>query len=200
MTKFALIMNDNSYPGREILSKLHDIKVDVLCIGKYPKFNSMEEDRCGGYWKPRDQSVLMKQHNFYFFKTLNSLKLINFLKKTNYCIGIQGGTGILKKDIIDLFKFGIINFHPGNLPFYRGCSAPEYQYFDNKEIICTAHLINPKIDCGNIIEKKTLNVNYSSYNRFRASIYPEISFFVNNLPLPKNSLVLSKDEQYIKEN
>ena len=181
MTKICLIMNDNSYPGREILSKLNCTKIDVLCIGKQPLIDLMEEDRCGGYWKPLDQSILKQKHNFYFFDNLNSEELIKHLKKNNYSLGIQGGTGILKKNIINLFKFGIINFHPGDLPFYRGCSAPEYQYLDNKAIICTAHFINSKIDCGNIIDKKKLNVSYLSYSKFRASIYPEISFFVNDL-------------------
>ena len=60
MTKICLIMNNNSYPGREILSKLNCIKIDVLCVGKQPLIDLMEEDRCGGYWKPEDQSILEK--------------------------------------------------------------------------------------------------------------------------------------------
>ena len=60
MTKICLIMNDNSYAGREILSKLNCKKIDVLCLGKQPLIDLMEEDRCGGYWKPEDQSILEK--------------------------------------------------------------------------------------------------------------------------------------------
>ena len=65
MTKICLIMNDNSYAGREILSKLNCKKIDVLCLGKQPLIDLMEEDRCGGYWKPLDQSILQQKHNFY---------------------------------------------------------------------------------------------------------------------------------------
>ncbi len=179
--KISLIMNDNSYSGREYLSQLRHFNIDVICIGKFSKTNLIEVDRCGGFWKPQKQSFLEKHFRFFFFENLKSIKFINHLKKFEYCLGIQGGTGILKKNIINCFKFGIINFHPGDLPYYRGCSAPEYQYIDKKEVICTAHLINEEIDAGNIIEKRKLNLDYSSYFNFRASVYPEISLFVRDL-------------------
>ena len=179
--KITLIMNDNSYPGREYLSKLIGYNIDVICVGSFPKISLLENDRCGGFWSPKEQSFLQNYFKFFFYKSLESKDFINHLKQKKYCIGIQGGTGILKKNVTDYFKFGIINFHPGDLPSYRGCSAPEYQYIENKKIICTAHLINEKIDTGNIIEKRTLNLDYSSYFNFRASIYPEISFFVRDL-------------------
>ncbi len=93
-------------------------------------------------------------------------------------MGIQGGTGILKDNIISNFNFGILNFHPGDLPFYRGCSAPEWQLFENKPIISTCHLIDEGIDTGPILKKKKLNVSMKSYESFRSSIYPQTSIFV----------------------
>ena len=76
---------------------------------------------------------------------------------------------------------GIINFHPGDLPFYRGCSAPEYQYCDNKPIISTCHFISEGIDDGDIIEKIKLDVDFTSYHSFRATIYPQTAKFVVNI-------------------
>ena len=51
----SLIMNQNSYAGREYLAELlkREIKVDVIQIGKYPKIDDIEEKRCGGLWQPK---------------------------------------------------------------------------------------------------------------------------------------------------
>lgn len=178
--RICLIMNDNSYPGREYLSRLRieQIKVDVICIGDYSSENVFENLRCDNLWKPIDQNELKKDFNFYHFGSLNSTKLIDFLIKKEYDIGIQGGTGILKSKVFNKFKFGILNFHPGKLPEYRGCSCPEWQILHNLQVISTCHLIDSGIDTGKIIDYKKLNLDYSSYANFRSSIYPETSKFV----------------------
>ena len=95
----------------------------LFVFGKNDEISFIENSRCGNLWCPEKQSKLMNFHNFYFFKNLKSNELISFLEKSKYDIGIQGGTGILKKNIINKFKLGIVNFHPGLLPMYRGCSA-----------------------------------------------------------------------------
>ena len=176
-------MNDNSYAGREYLSNLckNNIKVDVLNIGKFPVLNTNEEKRCGNLWKPDSVKSLLDFHHFHYFNSLKSKDLLEFLKKQNYDLGIQGGTGILKLNIICNFKSGILNFHPGDLPLFRGCSAPEWQFFENKPIISTCHLIDEGIDTGPVLKKKKLNVCLKSYESFRASIYPETSVFVSEV-------------------
>ena len=179
----ALIMNDNSYAGREYLSELlkKNIKIDVINIGDFPIRNINEDKRCGNLWKPDSVNSLCKFHDFYNFNSLKSISLLEFLKNKNYELGLQGGTGILKYNIISSFKFGILNFHPGDLPFFRGCSAPEWQLFENKPIISTCHLIDEGIDTGPVLMKKELIVSMKSYESFRASIYPETSVFVSEV-------------------
>ena len=181
--KIALIMNENSYAGREYLSGLFkkNIKIDVIQIGKFSKNNISEDKRCCNLWKPDSVKLLSKFHNFFEFNSLKSKDLLEFLKNKKYDLGIQGGTGILKDNIISNFNFGILNFHPGDLPFFRGCSAPEWQLFENKPIISTCHLIDVGIDTGPIQKKKKLNVSMKSYESFRASIYPQTSIFVSKV-------------------
>ena len=176
----ALIMNDNSYAGREYLSKLifSGFKIDVIIIGNFPSFDMDEDKRCGGLWNPPSQNVLLKKLDFYKFNSLKSLKLENLLSLKKYHLGIQGGTGILKHNIINKFKYGIINFHPGDLPYYRGCSAPEWQLYEGNDIVSTCHLIDEGIDSGPILAKKKLNFEYNSYFEFRSKIYKETSKFV----------------------
>ena len=176
-------MNQNSYVCREYLSKLTDLQIDVISIGEYPEFDHDEEERCGNLWKPESEQELSKHFNFYSFKNLNSKELEEFLISKNYHIGIQGGTGIIKSNIIQLFSLGLLNFHPGDLPYYRGCSAPEWQLYEQKEIVSTAHKIDEGIDTGVILLKKELDVSLKSYVHFRASIYPETSKFVRDVIL-----------------
>tara|TARA_Y100000741_G_C18142757_1_gene513815 strand:+ start:191 stop:874 length:684 start_codon:yes stop_codon:yes gene_type:complete len=198
MKKTALIMNHNSYAGREYLSQLKNINLDVITIGNYAEINAMEEERCGGFWKPDSEPLLKKSFNFFNFESLQSNDLIEFLKKNEYEIGIQGGTGILKLNVIELFSIGIVNFHPGDLPQYRGSSAPEWQLFENQNVISTAHFIDEGIDTGKIICKKKLNLNNSSYEKFRASVYPETAIFVHDLILnlqQEDSLILNAEIQ-----
>ena len=191
--KLALIMNEHSYAGREYLSRLKDFDIDVICIGSFPKISTIEEERCNGLWKPPAQSDLELLFDFYYFNSLESSDLKLHLSKKNYFLGIQGGTGIIDEGLINFFKLGIINFHPGDLPNYRGCSAPEWQLLNRKEIICTVHKLTKNIDAGPIIFKKRLNVNLDSYQKFRSSIYPEISILVREI-LCKALL----DEQFIR--
>lgn len=183
LIKIALIMNQNNYAGREYLSKLTDLQIDVISIGEYPEFDNDEEERCGNLWRPESEQDLYKHFNFYSFKSLKSKELEEFLISKNYHIGIQGGTGIIKSNIIRLFSLGLLNFHPGDLPYYRGCSAPEWQLYEQKEIVATAHKIDEGIDSGAILLKKELNVSLKSYAHFRASIYPETSKFVRDVIL-----------------
>ena len=173
--EISLIMNQNSYVGREYLEALkkEDIKVDVLSIGLHPERDLIEEERCGKLWSPKDQVSLAKYHYFYNFPHLKSKQLNRFLIMKKYDLGIQGGTDIIKENIIDKYKLGILNFHPGLLPQYRGCSAPEWQIYENKNVYSTCHIIDKGIDTGKIVAKKQLNTNYKSYYHFRASIYKE---------------------------
>lgn len=193
--KIAIIMNKNSYAGREYLNALNksNINVDIISIGKFPEYNKEEDLRCGGYWNPPSEIELTRRLNVKYFHSLKDNNLLKYLTDFNYDIGIQGGTGIIMNTVINSFKYGILNFHPGDLPKYRGCSAPEWQLYENNKIISTCHLINKGIDSGKIIEKKILDVSLESYELFRASIYPETAKFVVEMinKIKENSEILS---------
>ena len=183
--KIALIMNDNSYAGREYLHKLglSKIKLDIITIGSYSKDNKSEDIRSGGLWKPMEFKDILNsfEYDFKNFPSLKSVELLNYLKSNNYDLGLQGGTGILTDQIISEFKHGILNFHPGDLPKYRGCSAPEWQIFEGSEVYSTCHFIDSGIDTGDILTKKTLLTQRESYESFRSSIYPQTALFVSEV-------------------
>lgn len=180
--KFALIMNQHSYPGREYLKAIsrENISVDILSIGTYPIFSKSEDERCGGLWKPPLMTSFQEKHRIYPFESLNSGSFHDFLNSRQYDLAIQGGTGILRKNVISKFRWGILNFHPGDLPMYRGCSAPEWQLYEGNPVISTCHLIDEGIDTGAIFERRVLRANKDNYEAFRASIYPETALFVRD--------------------
>jgi len=174
-----LIMNKHSYIGREYLSKLekNKIYVNVAEIGDYPTHNDFENKRCNYNWRPKAMNKI-SGFKINSFKSLNDTQFLKFLEKEKFTLGIQGGTGIIKKSIFGCFKLGILNFHPGDLPKYRGASAPEFQIYDDNPVVCTCHQIDEGIDSGPIHSKKNLSISYDNYYLFRSSIYPEISKFV----------------------
>ena len=88
----------------------------------------------------------------------NSIKCLNFLKKKRFHIGIILGARILKKEIIDCFKIGIINLHPGILPQNRGLDTHQWAVLNMIPQGATAHLINKKMDHGKILLKKKIKI------------------------------------------
>ena len=54
-------------------------------------------------------------------------------------------------------------------------------------------MIDSGIDSGEILAKKNLEVDLCSYNSFRASIYPQIAVFVNEIVS-----LIEKDSSLIK--
>lgn len=178
--KIALIANHNSYSGREYASKLkkNSINFTYITIGDNSAKDSDEETRCNSLWNPEEHDEIVKDIIHINFNSLNDSKLLAFLSSNMFDVGIQGGTGILSKEVIKRFRIGILNFHPGDLPYYRGCSAPEWQLIEGMPVICTCHLVDCGIDTGPVLAKKDLGVNGLSYYEMRSKIYPKISDFI----------------------
>lgn len=179
--RIALVMNDNSYPGREYISAMvkNRIEVDAIVLGTFPRFNEREYKRCGGLWNPPTVEKNLPESNIYRFSSLKDKELKEFLAKKAYDIGIQGGTGILRSEIYGAFRLGMLNFHPGDLPKYRGCSAPEWQIWEGNPVISTCHVVDSGIDSGDVIDKREIyRIGEGSYYEMRSQVYPRTSLFV----------------------
>jgi len=71
-------------------------------------------------------------------------------------IGVVAGARILSKEIVN--KIPIINLHPGLLPQARGLNAVERSLEKNIPLGVTAHIIDEKVDAGEILFKKTISM------------------------------------------
>lgn len=88
----------------------------------------------------------------------NSDVCLDILQKLKPEIGIVAGARILKSQIIELFKVGIVNFHPGLIPEARGLDALLWSIYRGFPVGVTAHFIDTKIDAGKIIEKREVEI------------------------------------------
>jgi methionyl-tRNA formyltransferase len=74
-------------------------------------------------------------------------------------IGVSAFFGhILRSEIIDIFKRGIINLHPSFLPYNRGSYPNVWSIVDGTPIGATIHYIDEGIDTGPIIDQSQIEI------------------------------------------
>lgn len=99
----------------------------------------------------------------------NDIEIINN-KKIDVVIVVAYGI-ILKQEIFDNTNAHFINGHPSSLPKYRGAAPIERTIQnDNENMDICIIKMNKYLDAGDILCKKTLNIN----NKYMSEIYPEI--------------------------
>jgi len=74
-------------------------------------------------------------------------------------IGVSAFFGyILRSEIIDIFKRGIINVHPSFLPYNRGSYPNVWSIVDGTPTGATIHYIDEGIDTGAIIDQSQIEI------------------------------------------
>tara|TARA_Y100001968_G_C19292260_1_gene684814 strand:+ start:367 stop:1068 length:702 start_codon:yes stop_codon:yes gene_type:complete len=144
---------------------------------------------------------IAKEYNipFYVLKH-NSEQSMRLLKKYKINFGIIGGSRILNDDIIQNLKYGILNFHPGILPYIRGLDSILWSIEKNYPIGVTAHLINNKIDAGFLVCQKKISISpeddiYSLYKK-NYKLQLDLIPISLNLILEKNNFQVLEMGQY----
>ncbi|ARV71342.1 formyltransferase family protein [Vibrio campbellii] len=61
------------------------------------------------------------------------------------------GCGKFSRDVIDIFKNGIINIHNGFLPYFRGLDSPGWSFLLSEPFGVSAHKINCEFDLGSLV-------------------------------------------------
>jgi len=95
----------------------------------------------------------------YYVAAHNSNKTLRIIKERKANLGIVSGARILKPNIIDSLKNGIINFHPGKIPEASGLDGLMWSIYKNINPYITTHFINNKIDSGYRIYERQVNIN-----------------------------------------
>ncbi len=143
------------------------------------------------------QKDLCKKFKFKYYKKKHTD--FNFIKRivieNNINIGIIIGARIIKEDIINLFNFGIINYHPGKLPDLRGLDTFYWMIKKKLRPAITVHLIDKNIDLGQKIFIRKISVYKSdTIKKIKKRLYN------NQLECHRNICSILKNHTKIKYN
>ena len=161
--------------------KLKDIV--VICDSKKitDKNRKIWLDRTGGAFERVDNmNINIYQMSnamipFYFVNNHNDEETLNLIDFLSVDVLLNAGTPRkLKKHILEGTKYGVVNIHPGVLPYYRGCSAVEWALFNNDKVGNTAHFMSEGYDEGNIIFSEWYKFPFNAdYKSIRIKVYKE---------------------------
>ena len=87
---------------------------------------------------------------------------------------VLGDTRVIRPNILQIPKIGIINIHPGYLPDVRGNNPYVWALVHDLPQGCSVHFIDEDIDTGPIILRKKIHLK-------RGSTYPQLLFQINQL-------------------
>ena len=115
--------------------------------------------------KQSDFEKLAKELNVDFCAGSNINKFRNVIKSNKADIAVSMNyTGIIPQSIINLFSYGILNIHPGDLPKYRGnaCLAWAIINAEKRCGLCVHKMIGDELDSGNIITREYMDLNINT--------------------------------------
>ena len=136
-----------------------DFEIFKSRIDNSYKFNFVEKD------------VKLKKKQISI-NDINDLKTSKIIKKNNVDWLIQMGVNkLFTKKILSAPSKGVINAHPGLLPFFRGCCPVEWAILFNHDVFVTVYMMDLKIDKGKIIlKKKLIKKDKMSYKKLRTEV------------------------------
>jgi methionyl-tRNA formyltransferase len=94
---------------------------------------------------------------------VNDLSFVSRLRQLRPDLGISiAYNQIFKASAYDFLPLGLINFHAGKLPFYRGRNVVNWAILNGEtEIGLSSHFIDEGIDTGRIIRQTTLPIAWT---------------------------------------
>jgi len=129
------------------------------------------------------KSYFMKRSPFYSFKgicrhhrienfkaeTPNSDSVVRWVREKQVDIILVFVGDILKKQILDAPRIGVLNKHAGLLPAYKGVFPVFWSMMDRAPIGLTIHKVNEEIDSGDIVLQRVYDNNSaeSVYDYYR---------------------------------
>jgi len=163
--EFKIVLFAYNFPHRktiDFIRKIYDIgfSISLILAANFIKINKPKSAFNYMGLKSISPEELAKTYEIpYYVVKHNSLKAQSLLKQYAINFGIISGSRILKKEIISLVRYGILNFHPGILPMIRGLDSILWSIHKEQAIGVTAHLINEYIDSGLLVQKKKIIID-----------------------------------------
>lgn len=117
--------------------------------------------------KHQDFEALAKQVGAAFFMTrsVNNEEIIKIVRENNIRAAISvNWKYTIPGSFLDLFECGILNFHLGNLPDYKGNATVNWTIINGEDHINgNIHKMDPVLDAGDIIARKAIPITSTTY-------------------------------------
>ena len=117
--------------------------------------------------KQRDFEDLSLEIGAACFVTKNIVQdeIRNFLKKQKIKVAISvNWKYTLPQDFLDLFECGILNFHLGNLPDYKGNATANWSIINGEDhIYGNIHRMERELDVGDVLSRKRIPITQQTY-------------------------------------
>ena len=102
---------------------------------------------------------------FFMIKSLNNESLIRIIRENHIRAAISANWKYtIPKSFLDLFECGILNFHLGNLPDYKGNATVNWSIINGEDHINgNIHKMDPVLDAGDVISRKSIPISEDVY-------------------------------------
>lgn len=102
---------------------------------------------------------------FFQKKELYTEELVGLIKEQKVFAAISANWKyIIPKKFLDLFEGGILNFHLGNLPDYKGNATVNWSIINGELYINgNIHKMDPELDAGDIISRRSISITPDTY-------------------------------------
>jgi methionyl-tRNA formyltransferase len=91
-------------------------------------------------------------------KIHNSAEVMPHLIGLDLDLIVFGGTRIIRGEILDYPKHGVINSHPGLLPECRGSASPAWSVYHDIPIGSSTHFCDNGVDTGHLLLRREVAV------------------------------------------
>ena len=131
-----------------------------------------EIDKLAGSIKKYDTN-LIKDFPTYEFDSHNDSLCSETIKSLRLVYLLNAGTPRkLNAQVIDSVPGGVVNIHPGYLPFFRGSCAVEWSLWTKSPVANTAHFMDVNYDSGDLLEVEIYEVERGlNYQQIRTMVY-----------------------------
>jgi len=102
---------------------------------------------------------------FFMIRSVNNEELIKIIKDNKIRVAISANWKYtIPKSFLDLFECGILNFHLGNLPDYKGNATVNWTIINGESYINgNIHKMDPELDAGDVVTRKAIPIQPDMY-------------------------------------
>ena len=136
-----------------LISEGHELLLMITCPSEQYQYEKNENDFIN-FCKKIDVDCIVTND-------LNSENILKKIEHLNPDIGISyNWKTLIREKAIEIFPFGILNSHSGDIPKYKGNAVRNWAIISGeKRMALTIHLMTENLDNGPIIIKKYYKIN-----------------------------------------